>query len=261
MSLTYAIPDLHGRLDLLESAIAKIIEHSVGKRATVVTLGDYVDYGPSSRQVIEFLMAWRSDKLSMVNLKGNHEAMMWKACNNPADLDWWLKNGGDKTLASYGQSFRDDPDPHVVPDVHLQWIADLTLLHVDQHRVFVHAAVDPKRSLQRQSEQTLLWEKYPDGFGYGHGHRHVVHGHQGNPSAPIVTMGKTNLDGVAWKTGRLVVGVFDDDRPGGASEFLEIVGPPGGSSWRDKLSRLLQGLSPCLIKSKAKHLPGRSTNT
>jgi len=40
--------------------------------------------------------------------------------------------------------------------------------------------------------------------------------------------GKTNLDGLAWKTGRLVIGVFEDDRPGGASEFLEIVGLPIG---------------------------------
>ena len=60
MSLTYAIPDIHGRIDLLESAIAKILEHSAGERATIVTLGDYVDRGPNSRQVIERLMAWRS---------------------------------------------------------------------------------------------------------------------------------------------------------------------------------------------------------
>jgi hypothetical protein len=46
----------------------------------------------------------------------------------------------------------------------------------------------------------------------------------GNPKAPIVTKGKTNLDGLAWKTGRLVIGVFEDDRPGAASEYFEIVG-------------------------------------
>src|SRR5271169_4752458 len=104
MSLTYAIPDIHGRLDLLESAIAKILEHSAGQRATVVTLGDYVDRGPGSRQVIERLMAWRPDKLTVVNLKGNHEAMMWQVCNNLAELDWWIANGGDRTLASYGKN-------------------------------------------------------------------------------------------------------------------------------------------------------------
>lgn len=226
MSLTYAIPDLHGRLDLLESAIAKIVEHSAGERSTIVTLGDYVDRGPSSRQIIEHLMGWRTDKQTLVNLKGNHEAMMWEVCNNLADLDWWIKNGGDQTLASYGQPANEDPDPRIVPRAHLDWIAKLALMHVDEHRVFVHAAVDPKVALDQQNEQTLLWKRYPEGFRLGHGHRHVVHGHHANPEAPIITRGKTNLDGLAWKTGRLVIGVFEDDRLGGASEFLEILGPP-----------------------------------
>jgi serine/threonine protein phosphatase 1 len=225
MSLTYAIPDIHGRLDLLESAIDIVVEHSAGERATVVTLGDYVDRGPSSRQVVEQLMGWRPDKLTVVNLKGNHEAMMWEVCNNLAELSWWIENGGDQTLASYGQSSQEDPNPRIVPAAHLEWIAGLPLMHVEQHRVFVHAAVDPKIPLDQQSEQTVLWKRYPEGFDLGHGHRHVVHGHHANPKAPIVTHGKTNLDGLAWKTGRLVIGVFEDDRPGGASEFLEVVGP------------------------------------
>lgn len=226
MTLTYAIPDLHGRLDLLESAIDKIVEHSAGERSTIVTLGDYVDRGPRSRQVIERLMGWRPDKLTLVNLKGNHEAMMWETCNNLAELSWWIKNGGDQTLASYGQSSQRNYDPRIVPPEHLEWIANLPLLHVDQHRVFVHAAVDPKIPLDQQSHQTLLWKRYPEGFNLGHGRRHVVHGHHANPKAPIITNGKTNLDGLAWKTGRLVIGVFEDDRPGGASEFLEIAGLP-----------------------------------
>lgn len=221
MSATYAIPDIHGRLDLLDLALERIIAHSNGKPATIVTLGDYVDRGPNSRGVVERLMEWKSDVLSLVALKGNHEAMMWEVCKNLAELDWWIANGGDRTLASYSS----DTDPRSVPAVHLVWIANLPLMHVDQHRVFVHAAVDPKVRLDQQSEQTLLWKRYPEGYELGHGRRHVVHGHHANPNAPIVTKGKTNLDGLAWKTGRLVVGVFEDDRPGGASEFLEIIGP------------------------------------
>jgi serine/threonine protein phosphatase 1 len=224
MSLTYAIPDLHGRLDLLQSAIARIIEYSGGGRSTIVTLGDYVDRGPSSRQVIEYLMDWQSNELTLVSLKGNHEAMMWETCNNLAEMSWWIKNGGDRTLASYSQSWQQSLSPRMVPQAHLQWIANLPLMHADQHRVFVHAAVDPRVPLDQQSEQTLLWKRYPEGFELGHGHRHVVHGHHANPQAPIVTNGKTNLDGLAWKTSRLVIGVFDDDRPGGASEYLEVLG-------------------------------------
>jgi serine/threonine protein phosphatase 1 len=225
MSLTYAIPDLHGRIDLLQSAITKIAEHSAGKQSTVVTLGDYVDRGPSSRQVINRLISWKSDHLRIVNLKGNHEAMMWEVCNNLSDLSWWIRNGGDRTLASYGQNSRETSDLAMVSPEHLNWIANLNVMYVDQHRVFVHAGVDPEISLPQQSERTLLWKRYSQGVGLGHGHRHVIHGHHADPNAPIVTKGRTNLDGLAWKTGRLVIGVFEDDRPGGASEFLEIVGP------------------------------------
>jgi serine/threonine protein phosphatase 1 len=125
MSLTYAIPDLHGRLDLLDIALEKIIAHSEGTRATIVTLGDYVDRGPNSRGVVDKLMGWQSNTLTLVNLKGNHEAMMWETCNNLAELDRWIENGGGQTLASYGQSSQQDPNPRVVPQAHLQWIASL----------------------------------------------------------------------------------------------------------------------------------------
>jgi serine/threonine protein phosphatase 1 len=80
MSKTYAIADLHGRLDLLEIALGKIADHA-DLPGTVVTLGDYVDRGPHSRQVIERLMGglgregWR-----LICLKGNHEDIMWQTC-------------------------------------------------------------------------------------------------------------------------------------------------------------------------------------
>jgi serine/threonine protein phosphatase 1 len=229
MSITYAVPDLHGRLDLLDSAIEAIVEHAKGKPSTVVTLGDYVDRGPNSREVIDRLIDWSVHSLTLVCLKGNHEEMMWGTCSNLTELHWWTKNGGDQTLASYGQLNPDQPDLSSIPRAHLDWIAGLRLLHVDQHRVFVHAAVDPKVSLHQQNERTLLWKRYPTNFKAGHGQRHVVHGHDGTVSAPVVFAGKTNLDGLAWKTGRLVIGVFDDNCPGAAQDFLEIVGKPHSS--------------------------------
>jgi serine/threonine protein phosphatase 1 len=223
VSRTYVIPDLHGRLDLLDRAIDAIARHAEGMASTIITLGDYVDRGPQGRQVIERLMSWRPRESKVVNLKGNHEAMMCTVCENRAELDWWIRNGGGETLASYGQGPM-LPDLRAIPADHLHWIVNLPLMHVDQHRVFVHAAVDPKAPLGQQNEETLLWKRYPSGADVGHGHRHVVHGHHADTRAPIAGHHKTNLDGLAWKTGRLVIGVFEDDRPGGASEYLEVFG-------------------------------------
>lgn len=113
--LTYAIPDLHGRLDLLTSALAKIVAHAGGRAATVVTLGDYIDRGPDSCGVIDHLMAWQSSNLPLLALKGNHEEMMWRTCTELPDPGWWIANGGDRTLLSYGQPPDQPPNLLVVP--------------------------------------------------------------------------------------------------------------------------------------------------
>ncbi len=226
MSLTYAIPDIHGRLDLLEQALSRILEHAGNRTARVVTLGDYVDRGPNARGVIEFLMQWSFPNLQLVALKGNHEVMMWEACNNLVEAEWWIKNGGSMTLASYGEIVPGVLLRDVIPQHHLEWIAKLPAYFADPKRVFVHAGLDPRLPLNQQSERALLWRRYPKDSKSGHGSRHVVHGHHAEAGGPIVSPGRTNLDTMAWKTGRLVVGVFLDEKPGGAVEFLGISGDP-----------------------------------
>jgi serine/threonine protein phosphatase 1 len=225
MSKTYAIADLHGRFDLLEMALAKIADHAEVP-ATVVTLGDYVDRGPDSRQVVGRLMGGLDEKgWRLICLKGNHEDIMWQTCRGIVpDRDWWLTNGGGATLISYGQNLGDETDVTVVPDEHLRWIERLPLIHVDQHRIFVHAGVDPNFSLDEQNPQDVIWKIYDDYDEGGYEQRHVVHGHHQHANGPILKKNRTNLDTFGWYTGRLVIGVFDDDTPGGPLEILEIHG-------------------------------------
>ena len=222
MSLTYVIPDIHGRCDLLIEGLAGISEHSGGDGGTIVTIGDYVDKGPQSRQVIERLVSGLGEGWRLFALKGNHDAMMADALRNPAKMASWLGKGGDAALASYGG------DPAAIPENHLAWLDGLQLMHVDRHRVYVHAGVDPEVPLAQQSEATLLWKRYAKGFPGGFGGLHVVHGHDNSPEGPLLYEGRTNLDTLAWRTGRLVIGVFDDDRPGGPVDFLVIRGSPAG---------------------------------
>jgi serine/threonine protein phosphatase 1 len=98
------------------------------------------------------------------------------------------------------------------------------LLHVDAHRLYVHAGVDPEMPLDRQSDATLLWKRYPKGFSGGFGKLHVVHGHDNFPDGPLLYDGRTNLDTQAWRTGRLTVGVFDDEIAGGPLDFIVVKG-------------------------------------
>lgn len=222
MGLTYVIPDLHGRDDLLSEGLAGIGAHSGGHAGVIVTIGDYVDKGPQSKQVVERLLPGIAEGWSLVALKGNHDAMMVGALRDPSKMASWIEKGGDTALASYGG------DPAAVPQSHIAWLDGLRLMHVDNHRIYVHAGVDPELPLDRQSETTLLWKRYPKGFPGGFGELHVVHGHDNSPGGPLLYEGRTNLDTLAWRTGRLVIGVFDDDRPGGPVDFIVVKRSPAG---------------------------------
>lgn len=225
-SYTYAIADLHGRHDLLLMALDKIAEHADCTSYTLVTLGDYVDRGPESRKIIETLMGLRGAPFKAVCLKGNHEDMMVATLTMPLHPNWWVGNGGGATLVSYGHPRRGDYDPAVVPREHIEWLAGLPLMHVDEHRVFVHAGVDPTLPLDGQKGEAVTWMRYPREVNIGHGDRHVVHGHEQYEDGPILHSNRTDLDTFAWYTGRLVVGVFDDEKPGGPVDLIQVLGAP-----------------------------------
>lgn len=235
MNRTYVIADLHGRFDLLLEATKAISRHSAGQPHKVVTLGDYVDRGPESSNVIMYLMAAQGDGAPLICLKGNHEDIMVQTLTKGLKPDWWIGNGGSKTLYSYdhpkmrggavGKEYR-PWQPGVVPVEHLTWLASLPLMHVDQHRVYVHAGVAPDTPLDEQNEERVMWMLWPHEVDVGHRDRHVVHGHHSSRKGPILLKHRTNLDTEAYSTGRLVIGVFDDEVPGGPVDTIEIKGAP-----------------------------------
>jgi serine/threonine protein phosphatase 1 len=228
MTKTYVIADLHGRHDLLKAAISHI-EHQSGG-GTVVFTGDYVDRGPASRQIIETLMAGpQALGWTWVCLRGNHEEIMIAGCMGA--MSWWLPNGGGATLVSYGAKHGDAAKDALalVPQEHLRWMHSLPVIHTDGKRLFVHAGVQSYRSLDEQDEHQNTWMLYPDGaedgYVFGGSDLHVVHGHHQHEDGPILFRGRSNFDTLAWYTGRLVVGVFDDDVSGGPVGTIEINGP------------------------------------
>lgn len=219
MPFTYVIPDLHGRSDLLDEAMVRIAAHAAGQGGTVILLGDYVAKGPDSRGVIERLLFNPLDGFTFIALKGNHDAMMVAALRDSAEMKSWLQRGGGSALASYGNN------PAAVPDAHVAWLDARPLLHLDRHRLYVHAGVDPDATLEAQTEKTLLWRRYTASEVAGFGGLHVVHGHDSAPEGPLLFRGRSNLDACAWRTGRLVIGIFDDDMPGGPLDFITVQGP------------------------------------
>ncbi len=228
---TYVIADLHGRCDLLTMALNAIFDrHDEPGTSKIITLGDYVDRGPESRQVIETLMEVESvADGKLICLKGNHEDIMWQTCQKLPHCDWWIGNGGASTLVSYGHPESGPIYLNVVLDDHLHWIWSRPMLHEDGHRYYVHAGLRRDWPLEKQlegDEPSALWMLYGYNDDYGFRGKHVVHGHHQFAKGPLLKKNRTDLDTFAWMTGRLVIGVFDDGIPGGPIDLIEIKGSP-----------------------------------
>ena len=229
MTKTYAIADLHGRFDLLVLAYNRLCDCEPG---LIVHLGDYVDRGPNSRAVITCLMnddTCLPHGFTRLVLKGNHEQIMVETIRKPLNPGWWMGNGGDATLRSYGHPkirirYNDcwPYNPSVVPPEHVDFLAGLNRLYCDRHRVYVHAGLDESLTLPEQKDDVLFWMIHRKDHPGGYRGFHVVHGHEQHASGPKFYAGRTNLDVCAYDSGRLVIGVFDDDTPGGPIEIIEV---------------------------------------
>lgn len=220
MGITCAVGDLHGRADLLEKALSLAVHRGAKK---FVVCGDFVDRGPASKDIIDCLMRGRHWGMEIVTILGNHEDMMIEACFGRLPLRHWLINGGGQTLASYGYQDGDLLFP-LKPELedHLIWLANLPWMYADSKRLFVHAGINPNVTMDEQKRDYCTWVRSgrEDDYEVPYEGLHVVHGHEQYATGPIMLDNRTNLDTHAYAFGRLAVGVFDDDKPGGPVEIL-----------------------------------------
>jgi serine/threonine protein phosphatase 1 len=217
----YAVGDVHGRIDLLTDIFARIDADTAGfaaDKTLQIFLGDYVDRGPRSREVIDALVA-RRRRAHTVYLKGNHESYFLEFLRNPAILATWRQYGGLDTLLSYGLAPTIAPDQHesvalasgltkALPSSHLRLLSDLDLSFTCGDYFFAHAGVRPEVPLSEQQEGDLLWirdEFLVNEESYG---KVVVHGH--TPVAePDIRLNRINIDTGAYATGQLTCLVLE----------------------------------------------------
>ena len=191
--MLFAIGDVHGHFDKLMRLMGHcraFAEARGAARSRFVLLGDYVDRGPASRQVLEFL---DSRPTGVTAILGNHEAMMAAAVEGGSSFMHWLSNGGSETLASYGID-----DPRDIPPAHLRLIGRLPLYVDDGLRLFVHAGIDPRDPDGRDPE-TLLWTRQQPDEDQPLP-RFLVHGHTPvRQGLPELHHNRLNLDtGAGW---------------------------------------------------------------
>jgi serine/threonine protein phosphatase 1 len=207
------------------------MEHRGANDFRIVFLGDYVDRGNRSREVVDLLIKTQAQAPDqIVCLKGNHEDMLLSAAKGGDDASW-LNNGGDTTLASYGVSRADE----ILP-AHLAWFDALPLAITDEQRFFVHAGVRPGVPLQQQSKNDLLWIREPflsDPRDHG---LYVVHGHTPiRARVPELRRNRLNLDTGAYFGGPLTAAAFDESTIGPTAFLTDdgmVVTPPALASLR-----------------------------
>lgn len=220
----YAIGDIHGRADLLVKKFASIdadLANFPAETAVHVFLGDYIDRGPFSRDVLDLLIA-RGQRYPAAYLKGNHESYLVEFLNNPTVFVDWRQYGGLETILSYGLAPSLSADEHecavlasslnrALPEVHRLFLDSLKLSFTCGDYFFVHAGVRPGLALARQHEEDLLWIRedfllHEDTFD-----KLIVHGHT-PVMEPDIRPNRINIDTGAYATGRLTCLVLEGDQ-------------------------------------------------
>jgi len=222
----YAVGDIHGRLDLLDQLLAKVSadnDRRKDARTTIVFLGDLIDRGPQSAQVVERLRTYRPSFARTVFLMGNHEEVLLRIVGGEMGiLADWLKFGGAECLRSYGL------DPHdlecrdsasalrlvrrAIPKEHLKFIGGFVDSASFGKYLFVHAGIRPGVPLAHQVPQDLRWIRtafLDDDRDHG---RIVVHGHTIAEKVDL-RPNRIGVDtGACWTGVLTAIGLEGDDR-------------------------------------------------
>ena len=155
----FAIGDIHG----CSRALKSLVDYAApGSDDVIVTLGDYVDRGPNSRAVLDFIIDL-GEQSTLVALRGNHEIMMLDAREKQSWLRPWLQYGGEETLASYAPAGEATGSFADIPAAHIDFLKEelVSYYECDSH-FFVHANADAGVPLDEQSDAALYWRKYKD---------------------------------------------------------------------------------------------------
>lgn len=185
----FAIGDIHGCFDRLQALMEKLpIDFA---RDTLVFIGDYIDRGPASVEVVDYLIDLKKRVPEIIFLKGNHEDMLEKYLDG-TDRFTYLLNGGQKTLDSY-LSRNPQSEFYPIPPAHMEFYRALRLYYETENYIFVHAGLRPRVPLASQETEDLLWIR--DKFIYSKYKfgKTVIFGH--TPlEKPLVESNKIGID-------------------------------------------------------------------
>lgn len=218
----YAIGDVHGRVDLLEKLFRIIEADQLGYpgESLIILIGDYIDRGPYSREVLELLSTYHG-RVRILPLRGNHEDIVLKFFKDQSVASGWFQYGGLQTLRSYkiniaGPTQDFDDIFHlqrqleaVMPKAHRTFLENLGYTARYGDYLFVHAGVHPDLPLEEQTPHHFMWMREPFLSSSKNLRFVVVHGHSIRMT-PEVRANRIGIDTGAYATGHLTALVLQD---------------------------------------------------
>ncbi|WP_052444743.1 metallophosphoesterase family protein [Flammeovirga sp. OC4] len=171
MKRLFAIGDIHGCLDPLKELIEKHIQLTKGDR--LILLGDYIDRGSQSKQVVDYIIELQKNNYDIIPLMGNHEALLLDSINNE-DLQYkWLNNGGNKTLKSFQVESAKD-----IPLQYINFFNSLPYFYHFKNFIFVHAGFNDSHKNPFQDKYSMLWKSQKAYSNPLLSKKIIIHGHQ-----------------------------------------------------------------------------------
>jgi serine/threonine protein phosphatase 1 len=189
MQKIFVVGDIHGCFDKLCALMKKIPINF--KQDQLIFIGDYIDRGSSSLEVVDYLIDLKKRVPGIIFLKGNHEDMLENYLDG-SDRFTYLLNGGQRTLDAYLNRTK-NPGRYPVPPAHMEFFGSLRLYYLTDDYIFVHAGLRKKVPLESQKTVDLLWirdEFISTDFNFG---KRVIFGH--TPfREPLVQANKIGID-------------------------------------------------------------------
>lgn len=180
----WVIPDLHGCVKSLRALVEDHIQPT--REDVIFFLGDYIDRGPDSKGVLDYIMNLQQEGYKVKALRGNHEEYLLKARDEEKQgkrklLFWkgkrklfaeWYRHGGSNTLESFGVKKVKD-----IPEKYVQWMRELPYYFIEDNYVVVHAGLNLDRLDPFEDKYAMLWTKSFNSQPEKIQGKVVIHGH------------------------------------------------------------------------------------
>lgn len=179
MSRVFAIGDIHGCNQTFQKLVLEYIRPV--KSDHLYCIGDYIDRGPDSKGVIDFILHLRKEGFQIHTLRGNHEQLMLDSVRSPKHYANWYDNGGDTTLRSFGVTGFEQMDP-----VYQDFFRRTRYFFLTPAYIFVHAGLSFIREDPFFDRDAMLWIRSFQYDAVKAGGRMLVHGHTPQPMEIIL---------------------------------------------------------------------------